>query len=239
MRDISKSTLYLSVRGIRTRISCPKMQIGVTESEQMYRTVRSRLLPRGLWGLFSAKIQDGVFRFQGFAIPPQALPMRLRFFVNEIEAEVAPQFEIDPGIPLIAARFGLPEPPTAYGFSASIAAEQLGSARTLRIEFRPGSGLQLSPYQDWYVPLDIGLQADTARRVRVSGTTDEVIFETLGASSLFAISRALREYFGRKFADCAAILDWGCGCGRVARFLANEAPNKLVGIDIDADNIGW
>jgi len=171
------------------------------------------------------------------------LPIRFRFFVNGIEAEVVPQTEIDPEIdpeiPVIAARFGLPGPPEAYSFSASLPVERLGVGRSLRIEFRPGSGLELAPYQDWYVPLKIGRQADAMRRLRVSSTPDAGMFEATGLSNSRTIRRAFSEYFGRDYRDCGAILDWGCGCGRIARFIAEEAPGKLIGIDIDPDNIDW
>ncbi len=205
----------------------------------MYRAARHGLLPRGLWGLFYARVHDGDFHFGGFAIPPRALPMPLRFFVNGIEATVAPRVEDDPTIRMIVERFGLPREPEVYAFGATLAMKRLGNARTLRIEFRPGAARELAPYQDWHVPLDTGLQPDTARRVRVAATADAVMFETLGLSSARAIRLALHDYFQRDYADCVAILDWGCGCGRVARFITEEAPGRLVGIDIDPDNIGW
>jgi cyclopropane fatty-acyl-phospholipid synthase-like methyltransferase len=51
--------------------------------------------------------------------------------------------------------------------------------------------------------------------------------------------RALREYFNRDYADFKTILDWGCGCARVTCFVAEFAPGKITGIDIDPDNIAW
>ena len=207
--------------------------------EEIYRTARNALIPSGLWGLFYVRVEAGELRFGGFAIPPRALPMPLRFFVDGIEATLVTRVEKDPSTPLIAARFGLPGSSQQYEFHAVLPMERLGDAHTLRMEFRPGSGRELAPYQDWHVPLAIGLQADTARRVRVARTEDATMFEAMGLSAKCALSRALGEYFGRALADCGAILDWGCGCGRVARFVAEEAPDKLVGIDIDPDNIGW
>jgi SAM-dependent methyltransferase len=35
------------------------------------------------------------------------------------------------------------------------------------------------------------------------------------------------------------ILDWGVGCGRVTRQFANLAGRKIIGIDIDQDNVDW
>lgn len=36
-----------------------------------------------------------------------------------------------------------------------------------------------------------------------------------------------------------AILDWGCGCGRVSRYLARAGVTRLFGCDIDAEAISW
>jgi 2-polyprenyl-3-methyl-5-hydroxy-6-metoxy-1,4-benzoquinol methylase len=36
-----------------------------------------------------------------------------------------------------------------------------------------------------------------------------------------------------------ALLDWGCGCGRQARWFAERGQGRYVGIDIDSENIDW
>src|SRR2546430_3058492 len=117
--------------------------------------------------------------------------------------------------------------------------DQLGSGETLRVEFRPGSGRELSPYQDWYLRLTPGLQADAERRLRTAGTADAILFESLGFTDFLTLRRALHDYFERDYPDYTAILDWGCGCARVARFVSEFAPGKLTGVDIDPDNIQW
>jgi cyclopropane fatty-acyl-phospholipid synthase-like methyltransferase len=49
----------------------------------------------------------------------------------------------------------------------------------------------------------------------------------------------LKERFGRSYRDFGQILDWGCGCGRVTRYLVNTRGPAIVGADIDQDNIAW
>jgi len=44
---------------------------------------------------------------------------------------------------------------------------------------------------------------------------------------------------GRSFEDCEAVLDFGCGCGRVTRHLRSFGLANLVGCDIDARAIEW
>ncbi|MEY2488591.1 MAG: hypothetical protein QOC70_533 [Verrucomicrobiota bacterium] len=208
------------------------------ELEETYRIVRHALLARGLWILWLAREENGKLIFDGCAIPPRDLPMRLRFFVNGIECPVVEQ-RVDGAVETLAKRYGLSGNSAQYTFRCAMPMDQLGQAENLRIEFRPGSGRELSPYHDWYLRLKPGLQADPARRVRVAGTEDAILFESMAFSDCMTMRRALQEYFNRDYAGCQAILDWGCGCARVARFVAEFAPRKLTGIDIDPDNIQW
>lgn len=206
--------------------------------EETYRIARNALLARGLWILWRAGEENGNLFFDGWAIPPRDLPMPLRFFVNRIEGSVLEQ-PVDPAVETIVKRYGLSGDATRYAFRCVMPMDQLRHAENLRVEFRPGSGRELSPYQDWYLRLTPGLQANAERRVRTAGTADAILFDSMGLTDFLTLRRALQEYFERDYADCHAILDWGCGCARVARFVTELAPRKLTGVDIDPDNISW
>lgn len=206
--------------------------------EETYRLARNGVLARGLWTLWFVREEKGELRFDGWAIPPRDLPMRLRFFVNGVEGLVLKQ-PVDPAVETVVQRYGLHGDSTRYAFRCVVPMDQLGDTDILRVEFRPGSGRELSPYQDWYLQLRQGLLANTERRVRTAGTEDALLFESMGRTDSLILGRALQEYFSRDYADCDAILDWGCGCARVARFVTEFAPEKLTGIDIDPDNIQW
>src|SRR4051812_10921994 len=177
--------------------------------EETYRIARNELLAHGLWILWLAREEGGELILHGWAIPPRDLPMRLRFFVNGNECSVLEQ-PVDPEVETIVKRYGLSRDSTQYAFRCVMPLDQLASADALRVEFRPGFGRELSPYQDWYLRLVPGLQADTQRRVRTAGTADAIIFESLGLTDCLTLRRALREYFDRDYADHQAILDWGC-----------------------------
>jgi SAM-dependent methyltransferase len=206
--------------------------------EETYRLARNALLPCGLWILWLAREENDELIFDGWAIPPRDLPMPLRFFVNGIECRVLER-PADPAVETVARRYGLSGDSTRYAFRCVLPMNLLGHAEKLRVEFRPGSGRALSPYQDWYLQLKPGLQADATRRVRTAGTADAILFESLGLTDCLTLRRALQEYFERDYADCEAILDWGCGCARVTKFVAEFAPRKLTGVDVDPDNIQW
>lgn len=206
--------------------------------EETYRIARNGVLARGLWTLWLVREENGELRIDGWAIPPRDLPMQLRFFVNGVESLVLKQ-PVDPAVETVVRRYGLHGDSTRYAFRCVVPMDQLHEAQNLRVEFRPGSGRELSPYQDWYLQLKPGLQADKERRVRTAGTEDAILFEAMGLTDSLTLRRALQEYFERDYADCEAILDWGCGCARVARFITELAPGKLTGVDIDPDNIQW
>jgi ubiquinone/menaquinone biosynthesis C-methylase UbiE len=74
---------------------------------------------------------------------------------------------------------------------------------------------------------------------RVAGHQDAVRFVVLARSSLERI-RMLAELHGRPLGSMARVLDWGVGCGRMARLVLEHHPEvELHGVDIDADNVGW
>jgi SAM-dependent methyltransferase len=206
--------------------------------EETYRIARNQLLARGLWILWLARKEKDNLRFDGWAIPPRDLPLPLRFFVNGIECPVAEQ-PYDPAVDTVVKRYGLRGDSTQYTFRCLIPLDQLSPGEDVRVEFRPTFGRELSPYQDWYLRLTPGLQADSERRVRTAGTADPILFESLGVSDCLAMRRALREYFRQDYSHYSAILDWGCGCARVARLVGEFAPGKITGVDIDPDNIQW
>jgi SAM-dependent methyltransferase len=206
--------------------------------DETYRLARNGILARGLWTLWLVREEQGELRFDGWAIPPRDLPMRLRFFVNGVECLVLKQ-PVDPAVETVVQRYGLHGDSTRYAFRCVVPMDQLGDTENLRVEFRPGSGRELSPYQDWYLQLRHGLLANKERRVRTAGTEDALLFESMGRTDCLILRRALQEYFERDYADCDAILDWGCGCARVALFVTEFAPGKLSGIDIDPNNIQW
>src|SRR5207247_5481845 len=60
-----------------------------------------------------------------------------------------------------------------------------------------------------------------------------------GYTSVVKLREALKTVAKKDWGDFRQILDWGCGCGRLTRHLADPAPARLAGVDIDRDNIAW
>ncbi len=97
---------------------------------------------------------------------------------------------------------------------------------------------RLSYRTAWYV-------ADPAREPamptpvqieRVIGAGAQWSFKLGGATIVKRFEQLLLERFDRPLGSFASILDWGCGAGRLTRYLSLLSSN-VTGIDIDPDNI--
>jgi len=74
-------------------------------------------------------------------------------------------------------------------------------------------------------------------RVRVAGNADTAWFLEGGLLAAETLHGSL-ERAGTRLEDMAAILDFGCGCGRVMRWLAG-LPGALRGSDFDGPAVAW
>jgi SAM-dependent methyltransferase len=68
----------------------------------------------------------------------------------------------------------------------------------------------------------------------VSGLTNDRDFAAHGVE----IFRALMQASPKPVTDYRNILDFGCGCGRLARMFKGN-PNRIVGCDIDKRHVNW
>jgi SAM-dependent methyltransferase len=76
-------------------------------------------------------------------------------------------------------------------------------------------------------------------RFRVHGFTDRESFLQVGKNCANDLKSALQR-IGIDFDSFTDILDFGCGCGRVVRFLHNPSePQRFSGSDIDPESIEW
>lgn len=80
---------------------------------------------------------------------------------------------------------------------------------------------------------------DADRRFRVIGNRDPFGFLQLGCTDANRIKAAYEAITGADWLNASAVLDWGSGCGRVARHLAPQLGSRFYGCDIDADNVSW
>jgi SAM-dependent methyltransferase len=70
-----------------------------------------------------------------------------------------------------------------------------------------------------------------------SATGDQTLADGFGVYQLF---RDIADQHGPAIVDCDAVLDFGCGWGRVLRFFLRDLPgDKLWGVDLWDDQITW
>jgi SAM-dependent methyltransferase len=75
--------------------------------------------------------------------------------------------------------------------------------------------------------------------VRVAGPAGPEFFLFGGATWCVKLMALFHRLTGRDMTSCGPILDWGVGCGRIARFLPDAIRANLTGVDIDDVNIDW
>jgi SAM-dependent methyltransferase len=75
-------------------------------------------------------------------------------------------------------------------------------------------------------------------REMVAGTDDATWFLESGRRSIDDLQRALASV-GRSLDSFTDVLDFGCGCGRMSRWLVEHPGLAVTGIDIDAPMIEW
>ncbi|MGA3084394.1 MAG: class I SAM-dependent methyltransferase [Thermodesulfobacteriota bacterium] len=74
--------------------------------------------------------------------------------------------------------------------------------------------------------------------VRVDYSDDVDLFLGVGRIIFWDLKRLLFD-IGKNFESFHSILDFGCGCGRVTRFLRPTNHQVITGMDIDPESIGW
>jgi SAM-dependent methyltransferase len=94
----------------------------------------------------------------------------------------------------------------------------------------------------WYLrasPLEQRFPS-AAQRMRVIGNEDLLDFRLSGATDFKRLCAAVEAITGKHFDAYETVLDWGCGCGRVARHVSGAADEtSFFGCDIDRENVAW
>lgn len=113
----------------------------------------------------------------------------------------------------------------------------------IELQLADASGRSIRPWQSVFVPTrsdDRWPLPDAARMRRVHGGAHDNTFRLVGFSNMRKIDGLLRAIGRNGYDDFPRILDWGCGCGRLLRYLTNlPHVQQLAGADIDRDNIAW
>jgi len=92
----------------------------------------------------------------------------------------------------------------------------------------------------WYLPDAAAHQdlPDPDRRFRVIGNREAGGFLDTGATDFHRLSDVAKKLSGKAIWEFDNVLDWGVGCGRLARYFPHGGA-ALTGCDIDQDNVAW
>src|SRR6185369_7842479 len=75
--------------------------------------------------------------------------------------------------------------------------------------------------------------------VRVMGAASTTQFVLGGYTDFSKFQRLLPAIGAGEVSQRKRVLDWGVGCGRVARYFGAVPGVELFGVDVDADNVDW
>jgi len=191
------------------------------------------------WILESCKIEQDRLMISGWAISLAGPPEASQFLIN--------------GNPFETVCYPLPSPDIASVFwniaaaqNARFRCETTIDAQTYEngfacLEFLDGSERDKIRQRAWFLPDpkdDLPVPSDMQIR-RVIGNSDRTNFLIGGASIYKRLQHYLEGRFSKTFRDFGNVLDFGCGCGRVARHFRWAEETQLWGVDVDGDNIAW
>ncbi len=192
-----------------------------------------------MWCLDRAIVEDGRLRIAGWVVRPDTAAVT--FTLN--------------GRPFAQQRIAGPRPDLVpiFGHVADVSdavfegeTELLASERAgdtvLEIHCAdPATGRPWRPQQAYYLPPRSAERwplPDGPRMVRVHGASADT-FRIIGCSNARKIADAVRRHTGQDIETRRRVLDWGCGSGRLLRYLDRVPAGALTGVDVDADNIAW
>jgi SAM-dependent methyltransferase len=87
--------------------------------------------------------------------------------------------------------------------------------------------------------VDVWERPPDALMLRVAGHANAARFRQAGLRTFEDFERALQQV-GRSFTRAERIYEFGCGCGRLTRWIVERAPDsEVLASDIDAEAIAW
>ncbi len=187
------------------------------------------------------EIDNGIFTATGRAyrrIPAHNLS---RFFVNGVPVDTVdyPLTEPDPS-GAMALLVGTEK--AIFKLCFSLESNGMASYPFLRVDFAPdGVYREHADASAWFFcnPTSETAYPNDASRQRVIGDDFLPRFLMGGASMYKRTEGYLRRVLGKTWSDLGPVLDWGCGAGRLSRYLVMFSDTPVWGADIDAQNVDW
>lgn len=204
----------------------------------------TQLLKEPTWCIDYVNITEETIEIRGWAVHPRKSKERGRFFMNGKEFLDSSNFLPRPDIEHI---FWWIEDAGQSGFCCKMSLKEEDPFKTGFATFSYGDPKTGRPFREehnWYYLSDELNSAvpipDGIRRTKVHGGEVQSSFLLEGFSAFKKLDRITSKLFNKSLKEFGAILDWGCGCGRLTRYFHDFHPkSSITGIDIDSDNIQW
>ena len=186
-----------------------------------------------------AMTHDGL-RVEGYAGAPEGLTANMAFFVNGrrfdrveypvLDPELASRFTQVRGMGLVV-RMTMTQHLDELRAASFWRLDASPTGHYVPANWRQAIHFKNPAFERYPFPPEANIK-------RVIGDTSANRFAMGGAMIFKNIEHCLGD-MGLGWSDFARILDWGCGAGRVTRYLIGDTPGAVTGADIDADNIAW
>lgn len=250
IETVKEETFLITTAAIRNALQDrsqggdPELSTDAVELYEFGKALDSLVGPEP-WVIDLIRISEDHISIRGWALPPESNPSLVTFTINgkEFREINYPLDRTD-----IGEFFWFRAGAISSGFICRTPLGEIeGIENAISKEYILNFAYKdtLSPVNDnhAYYYLDPKYERhsipDADRRRRVHGAEEEVAFLIEGYSAFRKIEIALLETLPKQINEFSSILDWGCGCGRIARYLSSIAGPEYYGIDIDADNIEW
>lgn len=242
VRALSEDVRALSaaVRALQSRLGVVETAVASTEDACAAREMQLAAVRHLPFLPHDIRVKPDAIEFEAQASAPENLTGNMAFFINGHRVNEVKYPLEDPGLAERLAH--------AAGGSYAVRArmtehlDALAAARFLRFDASPTGAyvdsawrramhLMNPVFERFPVPPEANMK-------RVIGDTWGTRFLMGGATIFKNITHCLAE-LGYGWNDFPRVLDWGCGAGRLTRYLISETGAEVVGADVDAENIAW
>ncbi len=193
------------------------------------------------WVIGSADVVGGDLVVTGWLVVPPKLRPHIGFRLN---GEPFDRVQYPLPRPDVAARNPYIDGAAESGFvlwkKLADPTANPGDLDLTAVDTRTGGPLGPA-YLPYHVPgaKRLGPVPDGPHMRRVIGEASAFSFAMGGYTAFRRLERAVRDATGRELSAFPAVLDWGCGCGRVSRYFLQLPGCRLTGVDVDPENVGW
>lgn len=192
------------------------------------------------WCVDAMRLEGDHLSVSGWAIPPSGALARMGFLVNG-----QPVARLESGIPRedVGVFYWYYPGANHSGFSWRHPVDTAADAPLHLQYIDTSSNTVIALQHDFYI-LPKDLRGETPApplklilRTHTGNAIDQYFIE--GYTAYRIIGQQIREITGRPLATVGRLLDFGCGPGRLARYLLEEPGLELVGLDADPECVTW